>query len=735
MEKMKRNSVLFLLLGLGAATMQAQTSVSYNANSVPIGGNQNTAIGTNALPTTTGSSNSALGYEALKANTTGLGNTAVGWKALTANTNTVGNSGLGYQALTANVSGNFNTATGIAALAANSSGANNTAQGAGALYTNTTGSNNTAIGYYADVSANNLTNATAIGYDAKVTASNTIQLGNNAVTTVQVGTGNTAKLITGNLQVTGGSPAAGKVLTSDASGNATWQTPSTSGGSGWSLLGNAGTVSGTHFIGTTDAVPLSFRVNNVPSGRIDTYGYGNTYFGFRAGNFDVATGINNVAMGFAAMQLNTVGQDNVAIGSFALSYNQTGEANTAVGANALLLNSSGYENTALGIDVLTANIGGGGNTATGAYSLHMNSAGDNNVANGWKALHNNTTGSLNTATGWGSLLFSTTGYDNTAAGARALHNNQTGYRNTALGVNALMTNTTGNLNLGLGYQAEVSTNNLSNATAIGANSVVNASNKVRIGSPTVTVVEGSVAYTFISDGRFKNNVREEDVRGLDFITRLRPVVYNLDTRKLQGFLTQNMPDSIRAEYMKQDFETSTAIRQSGFIAQEVEAAAKASGYDFNGVHVPQDENDNYSLAYSQFVVPLVKGMQEQQTMIETQATMLAQQQARIENLEKQISALTAATSEKIAPTSAAIADPNPVSIYPNPNAGRFTINTQTLDQGHIEITNAAGQLIQTLELQPNTATYPVDLSQQPKGTYLIRVLTQDNTFSKKVILE
>ena len=31
---------------------------------------------------------------------------------------------------------------------------------------------------------------------------------------------------------------------------------------GWSLLGNAGTVDGTNFIGTTDNVPLNLRVNN-----------------------------------------------------------------------------------------------------------------------------------------------------------------------------------------------------------------------------------------------------------------------------------------------------------------------------------------------------------------------------------------------------------------------------------------------------------------------------------------
>ncbi len=47
----------------------------------------------------------------------------------------------------------------------------------------------------------------------------------------------------------------------------------------------------------------------------------------------------------------------------------------------------------------------------------------------------------------------------------------------------------------------------------------------------------------------------------------------------------------------------------------MEAAAKALGYDFDGVDKPKNENDHYGLRYSTFVVPLVKAVQEQQEMI------------------------------------------------------------------------------------------------------------------------
>jgi predicted RNase H-like nuclease (RuvC/YqgF family) len=52
------------------------------------------------------------------------------------------------------------------------------------------------------------------------------------------------------------------------------------------------------------------------------------------------------------------------------------------------------------------------------------------------------------------------------------------------------------------------------------------------------------------------------------------------------------------------------IIYSGFIAQDVEKTAKEIGYDFSGVDAPKNENDLYGLRYAEFVVPLVKAVQE-----------------------------------------------------------------------------------------------------------------------------
>jgi hypothetical protein len=748
-SKMKKNLLLLSMVLLCVTATFAQSNVSYNINNVPIGATYSTAFGFQSLISTTGARNSALGYEALKANTSGFCNTGIGERALTANTwgafNTavgsqtmianstgIANTAHGYQTLYNNTSGNYNTASGLVSLQYNTTGLNNTGHGAATLLTNTIGSGNTALGYYADVTTNNLSNATAIGNEAKVSASNTIQLGNNAVTAVYAGTGTTAKLIAGGLQVTGGTLAAGKVLVSDALGNATWQTLP-SGGGAWSLTGNAGTSSATNFIGTTDNVSLNFRVNNQPAGRIESYNTQNTCIGYKSGNVVVGVGARMVAIGFEALQANIHGIENTATGYQALYANTDGIANTANGFSALKANTTGFTNTAFGNVALFTNTTGSYNTAVGGNALANNNTGSYNTASGFLALEVNGIGANNAGFGCAALNFNTTGSFNSASGRGALAGSTTGSQNTAMGANALWDNVTGNNNTALGYYANVSTGNLTNASAVGANAVVNASNKVRIGNTTVTVIEGQVPFSNPSDGRFKNNISEEDVKGLDFINRLRPVVYNLDTRKFQEFLTKNMSDSVRAQYLDKDFSASTAIRQSGFIAQEVEQAAKEIGYDFNGVHVPQDENDNYSLAYSQFVVPLVKGMQEQQGMIEAQNVTLAKQQAQIAALQQLVAALVDSQAEKGASVMTQVVDV--VAIYPNPTAGSFTVYTQTLDAGRIEISDVSGTVVQAMDLVKDVYSYGVDLSGQAKGVYLVRVMAEGKVITKKLILE
>lgn len=401
---------------------------------------------------------------------------------------------------------------------------------------------------------------------------------------------------------------------------------------GWSILGNSGTNPATNFIGTTDNQPVVIRQNNLRAGLLAST---NTSWGLNALNPSV-TGTGNTANGEGALKNNTTGFSNVAVGTQALLNNTTRSNLVAIGDSALFNNGIGA----------TSSIHSIANTAVGSKSLFANSTGFLNTSTGSLALYNNTVGNSNTANGNSALFTNVNGSNNTAVGISALQGNSSGSLNTAIGSNALSSNTTGNFNTALGNGADVTTGDLTNATAIGYNAKVNANNKIRLGSAEVTVIEGQVPFTHPSDGRFKTNISESEVKGLEFITRLRPVVYNFDTRKFDAFAINGMTEIHHTGFDGEKNKGLSAIRQSGFIAQEVEKAAKESGYNFNGIHIPENDNDHYSLAYSQFVVPLVKGMQEQQKMIEMQKATIAEQKEKMITLEERLARLEALLKEQ-----------------------------------------------------------------------------------------
>ena len=90
-----------------------------------------------------------MGVGSLAANTTGSNNTAQGYNALNANTEGAQNTAFGEAALTANITGSNNTAIGRNALQNVTSGSQNTAIGLGAGSNNSQGNGNIFIGYMA----------------------------------------------------------------------------------------------------------------------------------------------------------------------------------------------------------------------------------------------------------------------------------------------------------------------------------------------------------------------------------------------------------------------------------------------------------------------------------------------------------------------------------------------------------------------------------------------------------
>lgn len=531
--------------------------------------------------------NTFLGYHAGQANMMGSSNTANGSYALSSNTTGNNNTANGYRSLFSNTTGLSNTAIGFRAMFANTTGYYNVASGIYALTSNTTGDNNSAHGRGALFSNKTGHSNVAMGVRAlnnNTTHSNLVAIGDSTLYNNGVGA-------VGTIEATGNTAIGSKALFSNTTGNA-----------------------------------------NTANGRSALYS--NT------------TGSFNTAIGNYSLYSNTTGDYNTASGNRSLYFNTTGEDNTANGRYALYSNVTGDDNTAIGGSALYSNTSGNSNTASGFFALHDNTTGFNNTANGKSSLTSNTTGNYNTAIGWTALFANTTGSYNTASGRSSLSNNTTGEFNTASGYSTGSLPSNNSFCTFLGYDADnTSSTSRSNSMALGRSARISADDQVRIGNSSVTSIGGYDAWTNLSDGRFKQQIRE-DIKGLDFILRLRPVSYQIDVQSLAVALNEdhteeqeqelkgknNLPD----EAILKSRNEKSQIRYSGFIAQEVEQSATETGYNFSGVEIPQNQESFYGLRYGTFVVPIVKAVQEQQEMItslQQQNAILQHKIAELENLK------------------------------------------------------------------------------------------------------
>lgn len=187
--------------------------------------NNSVAIGTSANAS---ASNQAT---AIGPNTTASGfqSTALGYLATASNNSTIA------MGISSNVSGFQSIGIGVNA----TSNTNNSL----ALGNNTraSGQQATALGFNAQASGQNATvlgvesnasgaNATAVGYQASASQANSIILGNSANNNNKIGIGTNTPderlHVAGSVKIVDGTQGTGKVLTSDANGRATWQTPS-----------------------------------------------------------------------------------------------------------------------------------------------------------------------------------------------------------------------------------------------------------------------------------------------------------------------------------------------------------------------------------------------------------------------------------------------------------------------------------------------------------------------------
>jgi len=372
-----------------------------------------------------------------------------------------------------------------------------------ALYAETAGYAQSAGGIPGGISGSGTAN-----YIAKFTGSDTLgdsaiyeEAGNVGIGTASPG----ARLeVNGQVKVTGGSPAAGKVLTSDADGLATWQTPSIGGDSDWLISGNDmySIPSGKVGIGTTTPaakleVAGDVKISGSSSGgtiaatNSDASGYGvygvattggdvTNYGGyfespskFGGGVYGLATnsyggkGVWGKATGDAGIGVygETLGNINPAVMGVASNTSAgkgvlgKADGTSGIGLYGVASAASGTNYGVYGTTNSPTGYAGyfsGNINTTASYKIGGQNAisvsGTDSLSIGPGAGANNT-GSHNTFSGYSAGYFNTTGYANTFSGYSAGYFNTTGNYNTFLGNWAGYSNTEGGANTFTGYLA------------------------------------------------------------------------------------------------------------------------------------------------------------------------------------------------------------------------------------------------------------------------------------------
>ncbi|WP_033956694.1 tail fiber domain-containing protein [Psychroserpens jangbogonensis] len=596
----------------------------------------------------TNNKNVGIGYFSMKNNTTGYFNTAIGASSMQGNLSGRGNTAVGFNALSNNIDSHYNVAVGHAAGALNNA-SNNVFLGAYAGYWE---ANSNRLHIESSLTTTPLIYGEFDNDLLRVNGDLEVEKSADASITVKTPFGNKSSL---KLFESGGSGDYGFEFEYDGSPDKLYLWSRTFAGNEgirmtWLKDGRVGIndISPTALLdieATNSAIPsntdgiLIPRVDAFPAinptadqnGMLLFLTTDNTFYYWKNSttswvSVSSVQKINDLSDGKSDDDGTNNGSSiflGIAAGA---NDNSSDNKNTAVGYNSLTTVSIGSENTAVGYKALELNTSSS-NTAVGYVSLFNNASGTGNTAVGNRTLVTNTSGSNNVSIGYQSMFYNNSGNTNVAIGFKALQNNITGDYNVAIGSSALSNCTAVDTNTAIGVSAASSNAVFDNITALGYDAEPNSPNQVRLGNASVSVIGGSANWSNFSDGRLKTNIKE-DIAGLDFIKKLRPVSYNLDMNAIARF--EKTPDSLRLK----DAEKLKALEvQTGFIAQEVEAAANEVGFDFHGIVKPYNSDGTYALRYSEFVVPLVKAMQEQQDIIEAQKEELKTIRLEIEEIK------------------------------------------------------------------------------------------------------
>jgi len=406
-------------------------------------------------------------------------------------------------------------------------------------------------------------------------------------------------------------PTTGQVLTATSGSAATWQTPTSSGGSVTSVAatvpsflsvsGSPITTSGTLAIsysgtalpvlngGTGTTTPALVAGTNVtisgtwPNQTINASGGGGGTVTSVSGTGSVngitlsgtVTSTGSLTLGGT---LSNVSLSSQVTGTLPVANGGNGTASPSISAGTGISVSGSWPtytitNTA---SSLTGQTTGSSGSPLQTTVLGVNSypgSGNFNTVLGASAGSSSMSGAFNILIGYQSGYALTSGFQNTCIGASTGPAGAGSY-GTALGINALQGGI-GNYNVGIGYSASTSTLAISNEVTI------------YNGSVNARFQGAASSWSFVSDARDKTNIADLSV-GLAFVNQLQPRTFDWDLRKS---------------------EVDKGKKASGFIAQEVLAVMESENAMYTQLVSTADE-EQYTLAQTNLIPILVNAIKE-----------------------------------------------------------------------------------------------------------------------------
>ena len=415
---------------------------------------------------------------------------------------------------------------------------------------------------------------------------------------------------------------AGQVMTTDGSGNVTFQSAGSAPDPITSSLdvdtGKTIRLNANYPTGATTNVIMG--ENALTGGSIS--GGLNTVIGSAAGNNSSLTngarttivgansgsgsGASNTIVGADVLQNNVYGQNTV-VGARAVTNGQNVQRCVAMGYEAGFSSDATNDNTIIGYQAHKTNTTGVENVVIGSKAMNLGDGGDHNIAIGTEALENGGNQIQNIAIGYRALNNMSGGFQNVAVGDEAMNSSVNAWGSVAIGDSALpvaegIVNvaigqsagnniSTGAQNICIGRSAGNGLTTGDNNIIIGSNAVQSSntiSNEITLGNPNITTLRcQQTSITSLSDARDKKDVEDLNV-GLDVINDLRPVKFVWDTR--DGAIKD--------------------VKEFGFIAQELDEVQQKHGIEDSLRLVLKNNPDKLEAAPGKLIPILVQAIKD-----------------------------------------------------------------------------------------------------------------------------